>query len=98
LGRNTQHAGSVLESQFRERFPGSSPYWEGGNIELDCVRFQGDSHVVVSEVKLGSLSQQTKISLLGELKRKVENSKLVRKFDKIDCEVLAFEGVIASLG
>lgn len=86
-----------MEAQFRQKFPTATPYWEGGKIAFDSVRYEDGERIVVSELKLSSLSKHRRNSLLKELQEKVANSRLSKKYSQISCEVLDFDDLAEQL-
>lgn len=90
------HAAFTLEKEYRELFPDGARYWEGNDIEFDCVRHTDGStdRIIVSEIKWKDLNPQTRTRLRSELQKKYMTSKLAQKYDKADFEILSFADVI----
>lgn len=68
------HASKVMERSFRAQF-NSEPYWEEKKIEVDAIRYVGDSkEVIISELKLAALSASEKKRIKDEVTKKVQAS------------------------
>ena len=83
----------------RGGFPSASRYYEGGDIEIDSVRFSSETTITVSEVKFRPVSASEKSSLLERLKRNFERSQLSRFAAKynIDYEVVDWRQGISDI-
>ena len=93
------HASIVFEESYRSLFPSASRYYEGGDIEIDSVRFSSETTITVSEVKFRPVSASEKSSLLEKLKRNFERSQLSRFAAKynIDYEVVDWRQGISDI-
>lgn len=94
-----EHAATVLEDCFRQRFPDARRYWEGRDIEIDCVRYDPDNMKLVhlTEIKNGLLTESQKRRLEEGLRRKFIKSALSKRFSLGRIEVLDVNDVLASL-
>lgn len=83
------HAALVLEECFRGKFPDAARYWEGQDLEFDCVRHSAkDGHIVISEIKLRELSREDMQSIEGDIHQKFLKSKLAGQYQLDRIEVL----------
>lgn len=93
------HASNVLEDCFRGMYKDARRYWEGGNIEIDSVRYdQNDlKSVILTEIKHTNLSksQVSKEELI--LQDKFNKSKLSKLYTLSSLEVLDTKAVIDRL-
>jgi len=89
----------IREWARRGGFPSASRYYEGGDIEIDSVRFSSETTITVSEVKFRPVSASEKSSLLEKLKRNFERSQLSRFAAKynIDYEVVDWRQGISDI-
>ena len=85
-----EHAGSVLEDEYRKLYLEGSPYWEGDELEFDCVRYSSKDlkKVIVSEIKLKDLTIREKKSISSDIEKTFLKSQLAKKFDMDHVEVL----------
>jgi uncharacterized protein len=86
------HAGSVFEDVIRARHPGSGRYWEK-DLEIDMIRpekraAKGPVPLVVTEIKWRRLSARETRSVLEDLKRRWQRSRLAKSHPQIRFEVL----------
>jgi hypothetical protein len=93
------HAAITLEKEYRALFPDGGRYWEGKDIEFDCVRLADESNtrIIVSEIKWKDLDQKTRARLRQELQEKYTASKLSKKYDEAEFEILSFSDVVRTL-
>jgi len=93
------HASMVFEESYRSLFPSASRYFEGGDIEIDSVRFSSESTITVSEVKFRPVSASEKRVLLEHLQKTFERSQLSRFAAKyhIDYEVVDWQQGIGEI-
>lgn len=89
------HASTVFEDCVRARWPSSARWWEA-DLEIDCVRLEGDE-LVVSEVKWATLSSVQRASLQAALEAKFQRTPLSSKYPNARFEVLDTT-TLASLG
>ena len=94
-----QHAASVLEESYRRKFPDSARYWEGSELEFDCVRHsaRNPNEVVITEIKHRTLGGQEKASIEQDLIRKFSKSKLATKFEADNFEVMDTLDILRAL-
>lgn len=87
------HASVVFEDSYRSLFPSAARYFEGGDIEIDCVRFSDENTLVVSEVKFRNVDVKEKAAIIERLKHKVARSKLAKMANSyaINYEVVDWE-------
>ncbi len=89
------HASFVLEHEYRKLFKDASRYWEGGDIEIDCVRYQEESleKIILSEIKWGRLTKKERESIAMNVQEKFRKSSLARKYKDAAFEVLSFDDI-----
>ena len=94
-----EHASKVLEDEYRKISPDAAPYWEGKNVEFDCVRYATKSleSLIVSEIKFRKLKDREKKSIEQDITGKFNRSALARKFGLSGVEVLAVDEVLTAL-
>lgn len=80
------HASTVFEDCLRERWPGSSRYWEG-DVELDLVRVEDDT-LTVSEFKWGTRSRAALSAETEALAQRFQRTVLAKKYTRVRFEVL----------
>ncbi|MFP4619400.1 MAG: AAA family ATPase [Spirochaetaceae bacterium] len=93
------HAAGTLEREYRSLYPDAARYWEGNDIEFDCVRYADESarRIIVSELKWKELNSRTRTRLKKDLQEKYMSSALARKYPEADFEVLSFDDVVRKL-
>lgn len=93
------HAAVTLEKEYRALFPDAARYWEGKELELDCLRHVDESmrRIIVSEIKWKELNKKTRTQLKQELQENYRASKLSNKYALADCEILDFGDVVKKL-
>ncbi len=80
------HAAQVFEIQYREGFPSASRYFEGKDIEIDCVHYASENRLIVSEVKFRKLSTQDKERLTGSISEKFKRSHIHKLSETLKVE------------
>ncbi len=80
------HASQIFEEIYRSLFPSAARYYEGGDIEIDCVRYTSESTIRVSEIKFRTVGAQEKSSLIERLRKNVARSQLARLAEKYTFE------------
>jgi AAA+ ATPase superfamily predicted ATPase len=84
-----EHCASMLERLYREKHPGAMRYWEGSDIEIDCIRpVDGPAGIIVEELKWRPLSREEMLRTLGELKSRFGRSKLADKYPQAELRVV----------
>jgi uncharacterized protein len=93
------HAAVALEKEYRALFPDAARYWEGQDIEFDCVRHIDESmkRIILSEIKWKRLNKQTRTKLTKDLQEKYTASSLAKKYAHADFEILDCEDVMREL-
>lgn len=83
------HCSLVLENLYRQRFPGAKAYWEGSDIEIDCIRpIEGPEEIAVEVLKWRALGPDDKLRYSIELKNKFLRSKLAARYPRASFQVL----------
>jgi hypothetical protein len=92
----TDHAGTILEQEFRRLYRDSARYWESGDIEFDCIRYadQTMQSIIITEVKWRKISKKEKNSIITNMQQRYKASALSKKIKSADFEVLSFEDVV----
>lgn len=90
------HTSFILEYEYRKLFMDSSRYWEDQIAEFDCVRYADDSlkKIIISEIKWKKQNTRYKELCLIDMSNKYKQTKLCKKYDKADFEVLTFDDVV----
>jgi hypothetical protein len=92
------HAALVLEECFRGKFGDAARYWEGQELEFDCVRHAPkEGHIVIFEIKLRELSHEEMESIEGDILQKFLKSKLAAKYQFDRIEVLGGPQALAKI-
>lgn len=93
-----EHASQVLEDAYRTLFLDAARYWES-NLEFDCVRYDPKDRdsVIISEIKLASLSEKERQNLQSKIKYQFSQSQLSKKFGLSKIEVLDLNDVLRHL-
>ncbi len=81
------HAGHVLEKLVRDRFKNAKRYWEK-NIEWDIVREIPNKKIIISEIKLGRVSQRDRLRIARKLEQQFAVSSLSKKYKLHAVEVI----------
>ena len=94
-----EHAASVLEDCYRSLFPDARRYWEKGDLEIDCVRYNPDdlNSVIVTEIKNRQLSKADKTDLAAQLRNKFNKSSLAKSYKLAALEVLGADEVLVAV-
>jgi uncharacterized protein len=95
----TEHAGAVLEREFRVLYRDAARYWESGDIEFDCIRYADQTlqSIIITEIKWRRISKKEKNSIITNMQKRYKASSLSKKFKSVDFEVLSFEDVVARM-
>lgn len=93
------HAAGVLEDEFRKIHLDAARYWEGSNLEFDCVRHapKHGEQVIVTEIKYREISEAEKSSIASEIKQKFLASRLGENFELAQVEVLGGVDVLRAI-
>ncbi|MCF7929176.1 MAG: AAA family ATPase [Spirochaetales bacterium] len=93
------HAAVALEKEYRALFSDAERYWEGKEVEFDCLRHADESmkRIIVSAIKWKELNNKTRTRLKKELQEKYADSGLAKKYEKADFEILDFHDVVRKL-
>ena len=93
-----QHAASVLEQSYRDKFPDAADYWEN-NVEFDCVRYADatGSRLIITEIKWRNLHADQKAKLANIMKTNYAATKLAKKFTGATFEVSGFTDLVKTL-
>lgn len=94
-----EYAAWVLEDYHRARYPDARRYWEKGDLEIDCVRYDPDDlgRVIITEIKNRKLSKAEKVDLEAQLRRTLDTSALAKSFGLAKVEVLGVDDVVSAL-